>query len=338
MSPFLSRRFARGAAGLTGAFAISLATGPHAQAQAPGDTFTQVIPGTDVSLEMAFVPAGLSMLGSPDDEPGRDADEGPLRNVSMDAFWMGVHEVTFEAYTLFMYRELDDHVGTNGHLTFDADAISRPSPAYEDPAHGMGRTGHPMVGITRVAAMEFARWLSEKSGRLYRLPTEAEWERACRAGGRSAYGFGDDPAELDSFAWYGANSGGAYHPVGSKAPNAFGIHDLHGNVAEWTMDRYDLHFYERIPQDGTAANPRTEESTVGLGVVRGGAFDDDEAGLRCADRFRETSAWKRRDPQMPRSRWWNTDSPHVGFRLVSPAGEHTPEEIHAYWERILGAR
>ena len=104
------------------------------------------------------------------------------------------------------------------------------------------------------------------------------------------------------------------------------------------MDRYDLHFYARIPQDGTAADPRTEESTVGLGVVRGGAFNDDAAGLRCADRFRETTSWKRRDPQMPRSRWWNTDSPHVGFRLVSPAVDHTIEEIHAYWEGILGAR
>ncbi len=322
-------------AGLT---ALLLTLPAAAQSGNPGDTFTQTIPGTPVTFQMTFVPGGSFFLGSPETELGRDDDEGPQRQVSVDAFWMGVHEVTYDAFSIFQHRNLDNGLGGSRELPFGIDMITRPSTPYEDPAQGMGGMGRPMVGMTRVAAMEFARWLSEKTGRLYRLPTEAEWEHACRAGSNHTFSFGDDSVALAEHAWYADNSDGTFHEVGLKVPNAWGIHDLHGNVAEWTMDRYAMHFYAGIPDNGHTENPRTEESTRGLGVVRGGAYNDDAAGLRCAERFAETTRWKRRDPQMPKSRWWNTDSPHVGLRLMSPVRQYTPREIQAYWDDILGAR
>jgi len=308
-----------------------------AQITDAGGTFTQVIPGTEISFDMALAPSGRFTLGSPEDELGRDDDEGPQRQVVIDRFWVGAHEVTFDSYSIFRHENLDNETGSHGER-FELEMITRPSPPYEDPSQGMSGPERPMTGLTRIAAMEFARWLSEKSGRLYRLPTEAEWEYVCRAGSQRVYTFGSDPARLHEYAWFADNSDDSFHEVGQKAPNPWGIHDLLGNVAEWTMDPYDRDFYEGIPDDGSAMNPRTEESTRGLGVVRGGSFQDDATGLRCAGRYPETTRWKRRDPQIPKSRWWNTDSPHVGFRLVSPAREYTQEDIRSYWEGILGER
>ena len=317
-----------------------------AQPTSRADAFVQTIPGKEVSFEMALIPGGAFRLGSPEDEVGRDGDEGPRRPVSIDAFWMGVTEVTHDVFSVFRDRNLDTDVGAEPGIGFDADAVTRPSPPYEDPSHGLSGPGRPATGMTRLSALHFARWMSEKTGRLYRLPTEAEWEYACRAGGDGTWGVGQGDAEqpeegqaaafLDRHAWYTANSGGSLHDVGAKTPNAWGIYDLLGNVAEWTLDPYDAEFYASIADDGGAANPSTGPSARGLGVVRGGAFDDDERGLRCADRFQEPRAWKRRDPQMPKSSWWNTDSPHVGFRLASPAVDYTREEIQAYWDVMLG--
>lgn len=266
--------------------AASLLAAPAA-AQQPADTLVVPVPGTDITLVLAWVPAP---------EP----------------FWMAVHEVTHDQFAPFRYRPLDRDAGAG---SYDADAVTRPSPPYEDPAHGMGKGSHPAGGMTRLAALRYARWLSEKTGRLFRLPTEAEWELACLAGGPGPYGLQAEGVALDSVAWYEANSRGAFHPVAEKSPNGWGLHDMHGNVAEWVM----------------AGDPR------GRGVVRGGAFDDPPEALRCDARVQESAAWKRRDPQIPKSRWWNTDSPHVGFRVVSPAGDLGAEEIRAYWAELLGA-
>ncbi|MGI9626433.1 MAG: formylglycine-generating enzyme family protein [Longimicrobiales bacterium] len=305
-----------------------------AQPIVPEGIDMQAVPGTDISFKLAFVASGSFLLGSPDDEVGRQEDEGPQLSVFVDGFWMATTEVTYDLYAVFRDPRLDNDEGAAVGLTFDVDAVTRPSPPYEDPSHGMSGPGYPATGMTRLAALRFAQWLSQKTGRLYRLPTEAEWEFACRGGADGT----TESAHLDRSAWYEANSGGAVHEVGTKAPNALGIHDLQGNVAEWTLDPYVADFYASIPIEGSTANPTTGPSSRSRGVVRGGAFDDNAQGLRCADRFEETSAWKRRDPQIPKSRWWNTDSPHVGFRLVAPAALHTPEEIRAYWNRMLGTR
>ncbi len=315
-----------------------------AQTNEAGDRVVQVIPGTSASFEMAFLPGGSFRIGSPPDEIGRDDDEGPQREVTIDAFWMGTTEVTYDVYSIFRDRRLDSGVGAVQDLPFDADAVTRPSPPYEDPSHGMSGPGRPATGMTRVAALRFARWLSEKTGRLYRLPTEAEWEFACRAGFDDPYGLGaggraeqaPTAAVLDAHAWFAENSGGSLRDVAAKSANRWGIQDLLGNAAEWTLDPYAADFYASLPSDGSAVNPSTGPSARGRGVVRGGAFDDDLPRLRCADRFEETPRWKDRDPQIPKSRWWNTDSPHVGFRLVSPVAQHSPAEIRAYWEALLG--
>ncbi|HUG40155.1 MAG TPA: SUMF1/EgtB/PvdO family nonheme iron enzyme [Longimicrobiales bacterium] len=257
-----------------------------AAAQDAGDTLVVPVPGTDITLVLARIPAP---------EP----------------FWMAIHEVTHDQYAPFRYRRLDTDAGIG---SYDADAVARPSPPYEDPVHGMGKGSHPAGGMTRLAALRYARWLSEKAGRLVRLPTEAEWELACLTGGSGPYGIGVEADDLGGAAWYEANSRGAFHPVAGKRPNAWGLYDMHGNVAEWVM----------------SGDP------LGRGVVRGGAFDDPPDALRCDARFEERAAWKRRDPQIPKSRWWNTDSPHVGFRVVSPARDYDLEEIRAYWAELLG--
>ena len=171
-----------------------------------------------------------------------------------------------------------------------------------------------------------------------------EWEYACRAGHEDAFGLGaayqEDPESIASLlsdrAWFEVNSDGSLRDVGTLAPNSWGLYDLLGNAAEWTLHPYDADRYASL-DDAPTTRREPDTSTRGRGVVRGGAFDDDLRHLRCADRFEETSAWKRRDPQIPKSRWWNTDSPHVGIRLVSPARPLSGSEITAYWDGILGA-
>ena len=299
------------------------------------ETYTETIPGTEVSFTMAKVPGGTFMMGSPDGEAGRDADEGPQRTVTVEPFWMGIYEVTYDEFAIFRYRDRDNNQTAVEGGSFDPDIVARPSPPYEDPAHGMGNQGFPAVGITQWSALQFARWLSEKTGHFYRLPTEAEWEYACRAGTTTAYSFGDDPAALDEHAWHYGNSDEVFQKVGQKKPNPWGLYDIHGNVSEWTLDQYAAAFYASLPDEAAQA-PWAEPTRLHPRTVRGGAYDDDPEALRCAARLESNLNWKRRDPQIPRSLWWNTDSPFVGFRLVRPVEEPTPEEIEAFWVLVLG--
>lgn len=306
----------------------------ESSASEPGQTYVQRIPGTDIGFTMAYVPGGSFLLGSPETEEGRDEDEGPQRQVTIEPFWMGIHEVTYDEYAILRYIDQDNDSTFVEGESFDPEIVARPSPPYEDPAHGMGEKGYPAVGMTQWGALQYARWLSEKTGKLYRLPTEAEWEYACRAGSESAYSFGDDVNDLDDYAWYYENSDEAFHPVGEKDPNTFGIFDLHGNVAEWTMDQYVADFYASL-EENNEAGPWSRPTRLHPRSVRGGAFDDDPEALRCASRLKSNLDWKRRDPQLPKSFWWNTDSPFLGFRLVRPAREMTIQEIRDFWAQAL---
>ena len=167
-----------------------------------------------------------------------------------------------------------------------ADAESGPSKPYLPPDRGWGHKGYPAIGITYHAATRYCQWLSARTGHRYRLPTEAEWEHACRAGAVQA------SRRLDATAWHARNAGDKTHPVGRKQPNAWGLHDMLGNVAEWCV--------------GADGQP----------VVRGGSFRDQAADVDHRARQRQTPAWTATDPMQPKSRWWLSDAPFVGFRLV----------------------
>ena len=166
--------------------------------------------------------------------------------------------------------------------------MTRPTPPYADETFGFGRNGQPAICITHHAAMEYCRWLSAKTGKIYRLPTEAEWEYACRAGTKTAYSWGDDPAKLDEYAWY-VNNAEKPMKVGKKKPNPWGLYDMHGNVAEWCLDHYVPDAYKRIPTDkptlGPVILPDAKEYSY---VARGGSWDDDagQAPQRGAARLR----------------------------------------------------
>lgn len=295
--------------------------GPVAEELKP---YTESIPGTAVKFDMLPIPGGTFMMGSPVGEPGRSDDEGPVHPVTIHPLWMGKTEVTWDEYDIFAFsndifkkEELGVNLATQPESEKVADAITRPTPPYTDETFGFGRKGQPVINITHHAAMEYCRWLSAKTGKTYRLPTEAEWEYACRAGSQTAYFFGDDPSKLGDYTWYQENSQEQPHPVGRKKPNPWGLLDITGNVAEWCLDRYDKDFYHTFKADGLALLPVLIPGKEKFPhVARGGSWDDKAPRLRCASRRASNADWIREDPQRPQSIWWLTDALFVGFRVV----------------------
>ncbi|HEX8201526.1 MAG TPA: SUMF1/EgtB/PvdO family nonheme iron enzyme [Isosphaeraceae bacterium] len=290
--------------------------------------YAEAIPGTEISFQMVPIPGGQFLMGSPESEADRSEDEGPRHPVRVAPFWMGKHEVTWDefdqfAYSLDLKKKQREGVNLTGQAETEkaADAVTRPTPPYADMTFGLGHLGQPAICMTHHAAMEYCRWISAKTGKLYRLPTEAEWEYACRAGSKTAYAFGDDPAELDAYGWFVEN---AEKPqkVGTKKPNAWGLFDMHGNVAEWCLDHYAADSYSLFPTDrptpGPVVLPDAKEYSY---VARGGSWDDDADRLRAAARLASDREWSTQDPQRPQSIWWHTDAQFVGFRIVRPLQE-----------------
>ena len=321
---------------------ICLCLGIYLQAQeqstadtAQFETYIQEIPGTKVTFSMAPIAGGTFVMGSPETEENREEDEGPQFKVNIEPFWMGVHEVTFQEYHIYRKKELD-LAPAGQEDSWDAEAITRPSPPYEDPTFGMGKEDFPAVSMTQLAALQYCKWLSDKTGIFYRLPTEAEWEYACRAGTKTAYFFGDDPEEGEDYVWHYDNSSEKYHKVGSKKPNPWGLYDMHGNVSEWTLDQYQKEFYLQFKDTSEVTNPWAEPTKLHPRTVKGGSWDDSIEDHRSASRIRSSMRWKERDPQVPKSLWWNTDSPFVGFRIIRPKNQPSAEEVEAFWEQVLG--
>lgn len=283
--------------------------------------YTEAIPNTPVSFEMVPIPGGKFTMGSPPDEEDRLEDEGPQHEVKIEPFWMGKYEVRWDEYDIYSFnldiqrRKLLNIEPTESELR--ADAITRPTKPYVDMTFGMGHDGYPAICMTQLAAKMYCVWLTEKTGHYYRLPTEAEWEYACRAGTTTAYSFGDDVDQLDEYAWHYENSEDAYHKVGEKKPNPWGLYDMHGNVSEWVLDQYDENFYAKTLKSGTAF-PVNVPTKLYPRVVRGGSWDDDPDRLRSAARIQSTPDWKIQDPQLPQSIWFHTDAIFVGFRVVRP--------------------
>ncbi|MDG1968936.1 MAG: formylglycine-generating enzyme family protein [Flavobacteriaceae bacterium] len=295
--------------------------------------YIQNIPGTPEVIEMAFIPGGTFSMGSPKSEQGHFGDEGPQHLVEVDPFWMGKFEITWDLYELFISRGIDKKrpaTVSGKEVDIDVAAVSGATQPYTEMSFGMGVEGYPAICMTQLAAVKFCEWLSAMTGNFYRLPTEAEWEYACRAGTKTAYSFGDNPSNLDIYAWHEGNSGGAYHKVGQKEPNPWGLYDMHGNVSEWTLDQYVPTVYNTRKRK-TVDNPLQTPTKTYPRAVRGGAWSDKPNRLRSAARRPSSKKWKKRDPQIPKSIWWHTDAPFVGFRVVRPLETPTPLEQNKYW-------
>jgi formylglycine-generating enzyme required for sulfatase activity len=295
--------------------------------------YIQNIPGTPEVIEMAFIPGGTFSMGSPKSEQGHFGDEGPQHLVEVAPFWMGKFEITWDLYELFISRGIDKKrpaTVSGKEVEIDVAAVSGATQPYTEMSFGMGVEGYPAICMTQLAAVKFCEWLSAMTGNFYRLPTEAEWEYACRAGTKTAYSFGDNPSNLDIYAWHEGNSGGAYHKVGQKEPNPWGLYDMHGNVSEWTLDQYLPTVYNTRKRK-TVDNPLQTPTKTYPRVVRGGAWSDKPNRLRSAARRPSSKKWKKRDPQIPKSLWWHTDAPFVGFRVVRPLETPSPLDQNKYW-------
>src|SRR5262249_22422074 len=218
-------------------------------------TYTETAAGA--AIEMVRVPAGTFLMGSPDSEQGRNENEGPQHSVTISSFYMGKYEVTKA-----QWRAVAGLFKVKIYL----------SPA---PSHFKG-DNLPVEQVSWDEATEFCERLSQATRKTYRLPTEAEWEYACRAGTTGAYA-----GNLDEMAWYSGNSDNTTHPVGQKKANAFGLYDMHGNVWEWCQDWYSENYYSQSP----SADP-TGPGSGSYRVGRGGGWLSDERPCRSAYRGR----------------------------------------------------
>jgi formylglycine-generating enzyme required for sulfatase activity len=291
--------------------------------------YQMTIPGTDVTFEMLPIPGGKFTMGSPNAEAHREASEGPLFQVVVAPFWMGKYEVTWAEYKKYMalYTVFKELQSKNQRLVTDdnkADAVTAPTALY-DPTftfeHGEDPK-LPAVTMTQYAARQYTKWLSGITGQFYRLPTEAEWEYACRAGSTTAYHFGNDAAKLDDYGWHYGNSDEKPHKVGLKKPNPWGLYDMHGNVAEMCLDQMLEDGFQRF----AGKTVKAEDALVWPNkliprVVKGGSWDDEAPLCRSAARLAtQEREWKQEDPNLPLSPWWFTSDPTrgIGFRLVRP--------------------
>ncbi|MFT5466924.1 MAG: sulfatase activating formylglycine-generating enzyme [Verrucomicrobiales bacterium] len=210
------------------------------------EPYKAVIPVSKAEFSMIPIPAGEFLQGSPEDEKDRRKNEGPQRKVHVEPFWMGKCEVSWDEFEPYIEAAAKAFGRTFAKEDPLHEIMSGPSePTYTDMSFGMGRKGFPAISMTQHAALKYCQWLSAQTGHFYRLPTEAEWEYACRAGTTTAYSWGDDPKKADQYAWYFGNALDKYQKVGSKLPNPWGLHDMHGNLIEWTLDAYFEDAYTR---------------------------------------------------------------------------------------------
>jgi formylglycine-generating enzyme required for sulfatase activity len=301
------------------------------------------IPGSGVTFEMIPVPGGKFKMGSPASEKGRKDDEGPQVEIEISPFWIGKHEVTWAEYKTWMdiidlFKETPP---TKTKPVTDAnrvDAVTAPSKLY-DPTFTFtnGEAPNlPAVTMSQFAARQYTKWLSKLTGQVFRLPSEAEWEYAARAGTTTAYWFGDDPKKLGDHEWFIDNSMDKSHPVGTKKPNPWGLHDMLGSVSEWVLDEYSEEGYKPLagkPLTGvtsirwpTKTYPRT---------IRGGSWETTAEECRAAARIASNDReWTETDPNIPKSPWWFTDGPalSIGFRLVRPLTPPAAADLPKYWE------
>ena len=299
--------------------------------------FTEYIPTTLVDFEMMAIPGGVFTIGSPESEDYHRPDEGPQRQIEVSSFWIGKGEVSWDEYDAFC-RSKGQLASINGIYQIinsrkDIDAVTGPTPAYGNPDQGWGKGKRPAITMTHYAATQYCEWLSGKTGKKYRLPTEAEWEYACRANTTGAYYFPGEPRSYSRLRWinmlfgvdtsmisvytiYAENSAGKSFPPQRVQANPFGLVHMTGNVKEFCADWYTADAYSGYAADQIVKDPRGPQSGKEH-VVRGGSYRSDAADLRIARRDHTAEqAWLVTDPQIPKSRWWYSDCMEVGFRVV----------------------
>jgi formylglycine-generating enzyme required for sulfatase activity len=328
--------------------------------------YTETLPGTDITFEMIPVPGGQLLMGSPESEADRAADEGPQVRIKVEPFWIAKCEVTWVEYKSFMalydafkklqllatnlqrgdasaaseeLKLINEHAWKgNVEDEWGVDAVTTATPLYDSSfTYEAGDADdQPAVTMTQFAAKQYTKWLSGILGRDYRLPSEVEWEYACRAGSTTAYAFGDDATQLGEYAWFDENADYQTHPVASKKPNAWGIYDMHGNVAEWTLDEHREETYAGLGEGPVdAALAVCWPTKVFPRVIRGGSWRDAAPLLRSAARHQsEEDEWKLKDPNIPRSPWWFTEEPAtgVGMRIMRPLGAMSADDKERVWE------
>jgi formylglycine-generating enzyme required for sulfatase activity len=258
-------------AGLTASVAASLGLSV-AFGQAKPEIITDKIeiPNTVVKFDLVKLPGGKVTVGG--------------KEVEVKPFAIGKHEVTWDEYDVYWQRL--DLTAEQVKAGFDAE--NRPSKPYAPPDRGYGHNGFPAGSMTFLEAQKYVKWLSKKTGHKYRLPTEAEWVYAAKAGGDGKA----DKDALEKVAYFSDNGEDKTHKVGSKEPNAFGLYDTLGNVAEWVIQ------------------------PSGEGAVIGGSFQDDAADVTVESKAEYTPAWQRDDPQDPKGKSWLSNGAHIGIRLV----------------------
>ena len=295
--------------------------------------YVEQVPGTPVTISMKAIPAGSFTMGSPESEFGRGRDEGPQREIGISRFFMGEFEVTWDQYWAF-YAETMSEGRTPPQEIFarnsrpDLDAVSGPTPPFGNPDQSWGMGERPAITMSHYAATVFCQWLSLKTGRTYRLPTEAEWEYAARGGTTGAYFFEGNPKKYTSrkdttviggYAVYDRSSGGRTKEPSKVKANPFGLKNMLGNVMEYCSDWYAEDAYASLTdgqQDPKGPASGTEH------VVRGGLYNSPASDIRCAARAStHNDAWLRTDPQNPKSIWWYSDIKGVGFRVVCEVPE-----------------
>lgn len=299
------------------------------------------IPGTEASFWMEPIPGGEYLMGSPESEAGRGELEGPQRKFKVDPFWMARCEVTWGEYKNYMYLYdafklfVEKGIRTVDESN-DIDAVTAPTPLYEPEftfEYGE-EDNQPAITITQYSAKQYSKWMSAITGSQFRLPTEAEWEYACRAGTTTAYHFGDDASKLSEYAWFADNSADdGSRIVGQKKPNPWGLFDMHGNAAEWVLDSYEAYKTGKDVWDAAKDWASTEE--LDPRTVRGGSWEMEADACRSAARFGSNSAdWREYDPNLPKSPWWFTTDPArgVGFRLVRLYKTVSREEMEKVWK------
>jgi len=282
--------------------------------------YSEKIPNSDLSIDMIFIRGGEYTMGN----------KKSNLNTQISSFWMSKYEITWDIYQLFVDESFENNdliIKTKNDI-ITIDGFSGPTVPYTDMSFGMGKEGFPAVNMTHFAASRFCQWLSSVTGNLYRLPTEAEWEYACKAGSNNEYSYGNNIDSLSFYAWYKENSNQKYHKVGLKKPNKWGLNDMLGNVSEWVADSYDNNIFKskKLRKDPFIFNESKYPK-----VYRGGSWNNDPTYLLTHKRFYSDNSLQKRDPQIPKSQWWNTDAPDIGFRIVRVNKKDSESLGNMFW-------